>query len=865
MSFLNFRSARRRAKKIVSIRPPRPPTPPTPNSFVSPNIGEPTRKSAEHTSISTPYQVDVDFSHGPLFASDPFVPGIRNYRPAANSREFRGGALHTGPGRNGASPKSLPHGVGLEQRKNDALAKRIVSEGVTRTAPSPRRTPKATPAPIKIPTASHASQVQIQRSAGKSAELYGSLNPGDSPALDDGASIVSGTTLPGTLIANVWCIQTDQSRDHRLSRRITRSDSATLPSADYAFMSSKYADGDLDVPPVPPLLPAVGSRTVNDLAKGQSNMPSGSRDTLREENLIPSREDMGKRHHSHQISPIPELSTPSPSNPVTPDLIKDSSTSAEGGSSSQPQTSSSAPSAWSGPTSSSTPPSGEEITMVLDDFSAPLPNSKLAPEMTESSSLSDVPASELDVIAPSGLRVLLTAQRQPAGAAVDTRRASRSRSGSRPSLSSVNNLILHPATLLPTGEQRISSNRRVSVSSGISRSVPSEDTDTLSALPPSLGTVYSHHISQLPPFPESAGISSAFTNSGFPSRSGSPSPPPSPDLLDNIVISGRSSSGRSKYSGQPGSSGEISFDLSTGELRASRVQTPLSALSGSTQTFPETPSAFSPMFSPNNSARSSLFPDSSKLCRASITRSFRGRSSRASQRLLVGRSVTAKASIGLRAHKKLSRSKLARQPSARFAVDEASGGSSSVLECSEDVATTTKPGEPSLSKEPIDPRGSVASDVFGPTFSQRLMLRKHSKPQRTKANIPPAPLARPPSPPLPSITSVGSLFVPDSPSPQVLPPPPSPQLRPPSPSPSHPPPAPPSDLPSEKHGAPPPYRLHMPAPPVVHSVAPHDSHSTASTFPPRPIFYSYDKHRIPTRPPLPVGPSQPPPQRIRCL
>ncbi|KAH9077663.1 hypothetical protein EDB83DRAFT_2345180 [Lactarius deliciosus] len=666
MSFLNFRSARRRAKKIVSIRPPRPPTPPTPNSFVSPNIREPTGESAEHTNISTPYQVDVDFSHGPLFASDPFVPGIRNYRPATSSREFRGGPLPTGPGRNGASPKSLPHGVGLEQRKVRALAlapftepRRRFPDLLPQTAPSPRRTPKATPAPIKIPTASHASQVQIQRSAGKSAELYGSLNPGDSPALDDGASIVSGTTLPGALIANVWCIQTDQTRDHRLSRRITRSDSATLPSADYAFMSSKCADGDLDVPPVPPLLSAVARGTVNDLAKGQSNMPSGSRDVLREETLIPSREDMGKRHHSHQISPIPELSTPTPSNPVTPDLIKDSSTSAEG-SSSQPQTSTSAPSAWSGPTSSSTPPSGEEITMTL-------------------------PRANSMYIAPSGLRVLLTAQRQPAGAAVDTRRASRSRSGSRPSLSSVNNLILHPATLLPASERRVSSNRRVSVSSGISPSVPSEDADTLSALPPSLGTVYSHHISQLPPFPESAGISSTFTSSSFPSRSGSPSPPPSPDLLDNI------------YSGQPGSSGE-------GELRASRIQTPLSALSGSTQTFPETPSAFSPMFSPNN---------------------FR---TRVSQRLLVGRSVTAKASIGLRAHKKLSRSKLARQPSARFAVDEASGGSSSVSERSEDVATTTKPGEPSRSKEPIDPRGPVASDAFDPTFSQRLMF-----PQALKA------------------------------------------------------------------------------------------------------------------------------------
>ncbi|KAI9438229.1 hypothetical protein H4582DRAFT_247631 [Lactarius indigo] len=837
MPFLNFRSARRRAKKIVSLRPARPPSPPTPNSFVSPNFCEPTRTSAGCTSIPSPYQVDVDFSHGPLFASDPFVPGIRDFRPATNSREFQGGPLPTGHGRNGVSPKSLPHGVGLEQRKNDALAKRIVSEGVTRTVPPPRRTPKATPAPIKIPTASHASKVQIQRSAGKSAELYGSLNPGDSPALDDSASIVSGTTLPGTLIANVWYIQTDQSRDHRLSRRITRSDSATLPSGDFAFMSSKYADGDL--PPVPSLLPAVACRTVNDLDK----------------------EDMGKRHHcsntfSHQISPIPEILTPSPSNPVTPDLVKDSSTSAEGGSSSQPQTSDSAPSAWSGPTSSSTPPSGEEITMVLNNFSAPLPNSKLAPGMMGSPSQIDVPANELDANASSGLRVPLTGQYQPAGAAIDTRRTSRSRSGSRPSLSSVNNLILHPATLLPVGERRMSSNRRVSVSSGISRSVSSEDADTLSALPPSLGTVYSHHISQLPLFPESAGVLSAFTSSGFPSRSGSPSPPPSPDLLDNIVISGRSSSGRSRHSGQPGSSGEISFDLSTGEQRASRVQTPLSAGSGSAQTFPETPSAFSPLFSPNNSARSSLFPDSSKLCRASITRSFRGRSSRASQRLLVGRSVTAKASLGLRAHKKLSKSKLVRQPSARFAVDEAPGGSSTVREYSEDIATTTKSGEPSLSKGSIGLREPGASDAFGPIFPQRItpMLRKRSKNQRTKAAIPPAPLARPPSPPLPQlppVTSVGSLFIPDSPLLQVLPSPPSPQLRPPSPSPSpsHPPPAPPSDLSTREHGAPPPHHSHTPWPPVVHSVASHDSHLAASAFPPHPIFYSSDTRRIPTHVP----------------
>jgi hypothetical protein len=232
------------------------------------------------------------------------------------------------------------------------------------------------------------------------------MNPEDSPVIDDNSSNVSGTTLPGALIANVWCVQTDLSRDHRLSRRITRLDSATLPRGDYALVGD--ADSDM-----PPLLSVVKCQAINDLSKGQPNVPNG--------HDMPSRKDVGKLHHcsstfSHQISPIPELSTPSPSSPVTPDLIKDSSTSAEEGYSSQPRTSDSAPSAWSGPTSNSSPPSGEEITMVLDVLAAPLPKSTLAPETTESSSLpsqKDVSASKLDVNAPSRLRVTPTEQRRP--------------------------------------------------------------------------------------------------------------------------------------------------------------------------------------------------------------------------------------------------------------------------------------------------------------------------------------------------------------------------------------------------------------------------------------------------------------------
>lgn len=833
MSFLNFRSARRRAKKIVSLRH-RAPSPPTPDSFVSAHAGEPTKRSANTSSVP---RVDEDVTHRPLLASD--VIGIRDSRLAISSSDSQGGLVLVGS--SAGFSKSLPDDVGSELRKNDAFAGQIVSEDVTQIPRPPRRTLKATPAPIKIPIPSHASRVQIQRSAGKSAEPVGPVNPGDSPVHDDNSSTVSGSTLPGALIANLWCVQTDQSRDRHLSRRITRLDSATLPTRDYTIMR----DGDSDTSLVPPLRSVVKCQAINDLSKGQSNVPSGIHD-------IPTQEDMGKPHHysspiSHQISPIPELPTPNPSNPATPDLT---SSSADGGSSSQPQTSDSAPSAWSGPTSNSSPPSGEEIIMVLDVLSAPPPDSKLAPEAKETTSLPfqiEVPTSELDVNVSSGLRVPHTEQ---SGSTIDTCRASRQRLGSRPSL--LNDLILHPATLLSNGERRISSARRLSTSVGSARS---EDTFS-SALPSSLARVHSHHISRLPSFPESAAFSSAFTSCGFPTRSGSPGPP-SPDLLDNIFIADGSGTRLSKHHAffaQPGSSGESSVD--PGSRLASGVRVPLSALSGSSQTFPETPSAYSPIFSPN--VRSTRpFPSSSKLGRRS--RSLRGRSRRVSQKFLIGRSATAKATVVLRNHKNLSKAKLSRQSSAKFAVDKAPGGSSSVPQCGENITATTKPSEPSLALEPNDLRGQVFGDVFGPTSSAS-MSHNDVKQQRIKP-MPPAPLATPPSLPLPPlpppITSVGprSPFVPASPSPQMIKLPPSPQLDSLPFSPSHGSgPQPPPPALSEVHSAPPPCSLHTPRHPVVDLVCPPEA---ASTLPAPTIFCPSDARKIPTRPPLPNGPRNP--------
>jgi hypothetical protein len=221
-----------------------------------------------------------------------------------------------------------------------------------------------------------------------SAELRPtSMNPRESPVVDDGSSVVSGITLPGTLIANVWTHQADQPH-HQPSRRITRIDSAILPVGDNLFMKSPTyrcsgtSNGDREslVPPLPPLPASINGITSSPLASEQSkvdvplgdNGESNSRGQLLSEMTV--SENVGSASKSSQIS-SDDLITSEPSDTGTPDLIKDSATSVEGASPDmQPDTSSSsdsAPSAWRRPVSRLSPASGEELIMVLNVFPAP--------------------------------------------------------------------------------------------------------------------------------------------------------------------------------------------------------------------------------------------------------------------------------------------------------------------------------------------------------------------------------------------------------------------------------------------------------------------------------------------------------------
>ena len=428
-----------------------------------------------------------------------------------------------------------------------------------------------------IPTTYHACKVEIQRPAGKSVEPHPAfLKPGDSPVLEDTASAVSGISLPATLVVSGWTTQTDQSRDRHLSRRITRLDSATLPVdpfllQQYSGLSNGDRESHVPVPLPMGASPELTNRYTTEQAKGEDDKALSTGEGKSCDQLLPETtvSEVFNAYKSLPTSLIVELPTPDPSDSGTPDLIKDSSTSADGGSSdAQPNTSStsgSTSSSWSGPRYSSSPASVGKITRILDVFPETPSDPKLPSEESNTLSLpsqASLPTGERNDGSPK----LLAGQRRTCllfptilmdnppdlsyfllGATPEFRRLL-SRSSPRPSLASVNVLLLHPATLRPVSEGRTSTHssthfsRRSAVGS---HATDPDDTDSLSALPSSLPATGPQDISQLPSFPETAANPSAAMSSGFPSSS---SPPSSPDFLDGIILAEESGRTRREYS-----------------------------------------------------------------------------------------------------------------------------------------------------------------------------------------------------------------------------------------------------------------------------------------------------------------------------
>lgn len=115
MTFLGFRHAKRKAKKMSNARPSRSPTS-SAASFATPSvveIGDPTSASAEACYAPMALRVDVDIAREPLFASDPGSSAFRQHPPTTNSRESQGRLSRSRLG--GNSSKPLHYSVGRVQ------------------------------------------------------------------------------------------------------------------------------------------------------------------------------------------------------------------------------------------------------------------------------------------------------------------------------------------------------------------------------------------------------------------------------------------------------------------------------------------------------------------------------------------------------------------------------------------------------------------------------------------------------------------------------------------------------------------------------------------------------------------------------
>ncbi|KAI0058336.1 hypothetical protein BV25DRAFT_1283554 [Artomyces pyxidatus] len=709
--------------------------------------------------------------------------------------------------------------------------------------PSRRRVMKGAPTPIRIPSLSrHAPKVQIQRSAGKlsgtTAPQLPPIHTADSPITgDDNVSAISGFTLAGALAANAFSIGAEPV-DPRQSRRITRKDSATLPHGYWKHGRRSLGDGEIIspdaglAPPLPPLRSSsltldVTLQSTNARVDGDRSVADVEDRRLGRSQSIPETPPISytpntsrlldeEPHTSHRVSPIAEAATPSLASPMTPEKPKDSSSSSSSNtpsssSATQPQrTAASDVSHFLSPSSYArgspySDASGLDINDVLDDYiAASMLEVKAALEKTSSSpspSVNSVSTGKRSPDRQLGGQPSAPRQRGNSGLLeIRTGRSrSNSRSKSRPSLASVNSLLLHPTTLLPIGE------RRGSTFSLSSSTV--DEHEPLPGLASSLATSNSEHISQLPSFPESAGLLSASLTPE--ASSTSPAFPSTPDPLDDLVI--EDAAGSDTMRRPSGSLNPItvvrdprdplSYDIAVGEGSSSTNTTPSTA-SGGKQTFPETPSAFSPVFSPQPPLPKSAA--SVALRTLSVNRATRARGTRLSQKL-VPRSASA------RTRKKSVKSRPASKELPPRPFEPEASSSRSIRASRSETSRSARSNRSRSSSrhtllQDVDSTapGSAlspgSSGLTGPS-SQR------SSPSMRRA-IPPPPVHVPPPPPPPTSSKL---------SPQ----PPIPETS--------------SSADSSQNSASPPYTSVLPGA------------STAT-------FGSISNRRMQARPPLPIGP-----------
>ncbi|TFY52312.1 hypothetical protein EVG20_g10603, partial [Dentipellis fragilis] len=724
-SMLSAFRAKRKSKKTAP--PPRRIQPPFPhlgfssspevveitdNSFTTFAISKLSAPEADSTPLKSP-QVDLKFGDEPWFPNEILVKSVESgleTKSRSHGENVAGGSQSGGSSGSTANfPEEVHAGEGrtfedvppISRTGSNAELAHAGEENNANTPATTRKTFKPAPAPIKIPNPR--AKVQIQRSADIS-DAGSALHPPNSqvsahsPLERDDASIISGITLPGALIADAFSLSNQaEHRQSRYQRRITRQDSATLPHGENPLLNSPFMSGfrisggeviapdsgrGSPIPPVPPLPPsatqalqserddASASEKANagpeidvkvDAADG-GRYPDARVSRLQNQSRPPSTPPISgtpnsssvfhtEQHVAHHISPITEASTPTATSPAQSDRSKEpiSAASSKLSSFSQQMRRAGFDDQFLSPISHGSPGmtpqstrsirSGEDIDEVLDEFMTGSIFGGHSPSSTGSAptppgSGRPLPERQLSAPSPSPSRLSLNTHLDIKPSR--SRSSSRSGASSRPSLASVNSAMLHPSTLLPIGERPRSL-----------QDIPSDAHDDLSVLPSGIAAPRSPHLSQLPDFPESAGLPSA----PLTARSDA-SGMHSPDLLDNIMLGPAPPALRPRVTNTlnpitvvEDASNPHTFNMALSDDSDSAGFTTPSTGTGK-QTFPETPSAFSPMFStaPGQSSAgwspalpsgvSAVSPVTRTLS-VNRTASTKGRHSRASSKFLV--------------------------------------------------------------------------------------------------------------------------------------------------------------------------------------------------------------------------------------
>ncbi|KAI0372526.1 hypothetical protein BV20DRAFT_964120 [Pilatotrama ljubarskyi] len=372
----NKTQSRKKFSTITSIR--RVQSPPSPASFVSPEIveineqgpfggtfpeGRAPASSLERStaSVASP-QLQLEFDADEPLIPPSILPQAGKRTPPKRNVSLPNGGRSTAEGsasraRMGPEDNTLweeplqPNRLQVDTSALNGRSSEDASENSTLHSRKP------TPSPIKIPNNSTSAKIRVQSSSESESADTHAANPPSGPTksshpptpssavTDDIASAISGTSMARALVATSF-ILSNESRASKYKSGVTRQDSATLPRGEHPLINSPYMrerrassgeSGSARSSSVPPV-PRLPSRSELGLSldgasgdKSQRNsvvvvLDSGESDQLVPPPQLKRPKSTGRLRREQTISmppisPISEASSPAPSVPETPGAI----------------------------------------------------------------------------------------------------------------------------------------------------------------------------------------------------------------------------------------------------------------------------------------------------------------------------------------------------------------------------------------------------------------------------------------------------------------------------------------------------------------------------------------------------------------